>query len=90
MTVYLWHNLAIAMCFTVGDQFGVWRLGAFSQLGYFATALALLVVPVVLVGWVEDVSATRPPRLLPGRPGSPIRWAAGRGAPGFWRYRAAN
>lgn len=90
VTVYLWHNLAIAMCFTVGDQFGVWRLGAFSQLGYFATALALLVVPVVLVGWVEDVSATRPPRLLPGRPGSPIRWAAGRGAPGFWRYRAAN
>ncbi|MFD0784036.1 glycosyltransferase, partial [Micromonospora azadirachtae] len=61
LTIYLWHNAAIAVCFVVGDQVGAWRLG---QAGYLAVALVLLFVVVLLVGWVEDVSARRRPRLL--------------------------
>ncbi len=53
VTIYLWHNLAIAACFTVGDAVGAWRLG---QAGYLAVALALLLGPVLLLGWIEDVS----------------------------------
>jgi len=60
VTIYLWHNPAIAVSFVVGDVIGAWRLG---QVGYLAVALVLLLVPVVLLGWIEDVSARRPPRL---------------------------
>jgi peptidoglycan/LPS O-acetylase OafA/YrhL len=70
VTVYLWHNLAIAVCFVVGDWLQVWRLGdsVLAQAGYLVVAVLLLVVPLVLVGWVEDVAARRPPRLLPWGP----------------------
>ncbi|SDY68717.1 Glycosyltransferase, catalytic subunit of cellulose synthase and poly-beta-1,6-N-acetylglucosamine synthase [Micromonospora pattaloongensis] len=68
VTVYLWHNVAIALCFVVGDWFGVWRLG---DVGYLPVALALLVVPLLLVGWVEDLGGRRRPRLLPWRPSVP-------------------
>jgi peptidoglycan/LPS O-acetylase OafA/YrhL len=53
VTIYLWHNPAIAVCFLVGDAVGAWRLG---QVGYLAVALALLLAPVALLGWIEDVS----------------------------------
>lgn len=39
-----------------------WRLG---QVGYLAVALVLLTGLVLALGWVEDLSARRPPRLLP-------------------------
>lgn len=86
VTVYLWHNIAIAVCFVVGDRLHVWRLGTtFEDWGYLAVALALLTVPLLLVGWVEDVAARRPPRLLPWRPVRPTRRPAaapaGRTAP---------
>lgn len=61
VTIYLWHNLAIAASFAVGDAVGAWRLG---QVGYLVTALALLLGPLLLLGWVEDVSARRPARLV--------------------------
>ncbi|MER7457214.1 glycosyltransferase [Micromonospora sp. NPDC126480] len=62
LTIYLWHNAAIAVCFSVGDLFDVWQLG---KAGYLAVALVLLFGVVVLLGWVEDVSAHRKPRLVP-------------------------
>ena len=62
LTIYLWHNAAIAACFVVGDMFGAWRLG---KLGYLAVALVILGAVVLLLGWVEDVSAQRRPRLVP-------------------------
>ncbi|MCM0677303.1 glycosyltransferase [Micromonospora phytophila] len=62
LTIYLWHNAAIAVCFVVGDLFDVWRLG---QAGYLAVALLILFVVVLLLGWIEDVSAHRRPRLAP-------------------------
>ncbi|MEV6370675.1 glycosyltransferase [Micromonospora musae] len=61
LTIYLWHNAAIAVCFVVGDRIDAWRLG---QVGYLAVALVLLFVIVLLVGWIEDVSAQRRPRLV--------------------------
>jgi hypothetical protein len=68
VTIYLWHNLAIAVCFVVGDRLQVWRLDDFAQFGYLAVALLLLLVPLCLLGWVEDVAARRQPRILPWRP----------------------
>jgi hypothetical protein len=56
VTIYLWHNPAIAACFVVGDAVGAWRLG---QVGYLAVALVLLLGPVLLLGWLEDVSRLR-------------------------------
>lgn len=65
VTVYLWHNVAIAICFVVGDRFQVWRMGDLAEVGYFAVALLLLLIPLFLVGWMEDVAARRRPRLMP-------------------------
>nr|BFE58919.1 acyltransferase [Dactylosporangium thailandense] len=76
VTIYLWHNIAIALCFWVGDRLHVWQLGPATQLGYFAVALALLCVPVLVLGPVEDLAARRRPALLPVQ-----RTAAGHRAP---------
>jgi peptidoglycan/LPS O-acetylase OafA/YrhL len=62
VTVYLWHNPAIAVAFVVGDSVAAYQLGTF---GYFVVTLILLVAIVLLVGWVEDLAAGRPPRLIP-------------------------
>ncbi|WP_406069673.1 glycosyltransferase [Micromonospora sp. NBC_01638] len=62
LTIYLWHNAVIAVCFAVGDLLGVWRLG---KLGYLVVALVLLTGLVLALGWIEDLSARRSPRLLP-------------------------
>lgn len=65
VTIYLWHNVAIAVCFVVGDRLQIWRLGGLAQFGYFAVALLLLLIPLLLVGWMEDVAARRRPRIMP-------------------------
>jgi hypothetical protein len=69
VTIYLWHNPAIAVSFLVGDAVWVYRLGGrYDNFGYLAVAIVLLLVPLLLFGWVEDVAARRRPRLLPGGP----------------------
>ncbi len=65
VTIYLWHNIAIAVCFAVGDHLQVWRLGDFEQFGYFAVALLLLTVALFSFGWMEDLAARRRPRIVP-------------------------
>jgi peptidoglycan/LPS O-acetylase OafA/YrhL len=67
VTIYLWHNIAIAVCFPVGDLLHVWQLRAWTQVGYFAIALTLLMAPVLAFGFVEDLAARRRPTLLPVR-----------------------
>ncbi|MGW5669144.1 glycosyltransferase [Micromonospora sp. NPDC003776] len=62
LTIYLWHNAAIAVCFPVGDLLGFWRVGTW---GYLTVALVILGGVVLALGWIEDLSARRPPRLLP-------------------------
>ncbi|WP_432969394.1 acyltransferase family protein [Dactylosporangium sp. CA-233914] len=71
VTIYLWHNIAIALCFPVGDLLHVWQLGAWTQLGYFGVALVLLCVPVLALGPVEDLAARRRPALLPTQRSAP-------------------
>lgn len=65
VTIYLWHNVAIACCFVVGDRLEIWRLGGLAQFGYVAVALLLLLIPLFSVGWMEDVAARRRPRIMP-------------------------
>ncbi|WUP52890.1 acyltransferase [Micromonospora globbae] len=78
LTIYLWHNAAIAVCFAVGDRVDAWWLG---RAGYLGVALVLLFVVVLLVGWVEDVSARRRPRLLGWPTGTPAATGRVRRAP---------
>jgi hypothetical protein len=65
VTIYLWNNVAIALCFPVGDALQVWRLGKFFEIGYVAIALVLLANAVLILGWVEDLAARRRLRFLP-------------------------
>jgi peptidoglycan/LPS O-acetylase OafA/YrhL len=82
VTIYLWHNPAIAVSFPAGDLAQVWRLGdRFDNLGYFAVALGLVAVAVAAVGWVEDLTARRRPRLLPAAGRVPARAARHAGSP---------
>jgi peptidoglycan-N-acetylglucosamine deacetylase len=67
VTVYLWHNVAIALAFPLGDALGAWRLG---DAGYFGVALVLLTLAAGGLGWVEDLAARRRPALLPAGLGS--------------------
>lgn len=66
VTIYLWHNAAIAAAFPLGDLLHVWVFGdALAEVGYTAIALWLVALIVIHVGWVEDLAAKRRPRLLP-------------------------
>jgi peptidoglycan/LPS O-acetylase OafA/YrhL len=66
VTIYLWHNVAITAAIVVGNALELWNLGPVGeQGGTFLIALGLLSGVVLMIGWVEDVSAKRPPRLLP-------------------------
>jgi peptidoglycan/LPS O-acetylase OafA/YrhL/GT2 family glycosyltransferase len=68
VTIYLWHNLAIDLSVTIDGQLG-WS-SLFAQI---ATTVVLVAVAVLIFGWVEDLAARRPLRLIPGgrRKGSP-------------------
>lgn len=63
VTLYLWHEVALAAAVPVAD-----RAGVESQLAVFGIAWVLIGVAMVAVGWVEDVAAGRPARLLPWAP----------------------
>lgn len=66
VTTYLWHNVAIELCYPLGDLALVWQLTEpLATIGYFAVALLLLAVLVLALGWVEDLAARRAPQLLP-------------------------
>ncbi|BCY14178.1 acyltransferase [Actinoplanes sp. L3-i22] len=72
VTIYLWNNVAIALCYPIGDALEVWRFGRFFEVGYVTIALALLVNAVLIFGWVEDLAARRRLRFLPW-PSRPVR-----------------
>ncbi|MCW6008831.1 acyltransferase [Micromonospora sp. CPCC 205371] len=61
VTIYLWHNPAIAACFVVGDALNAWVLG---DAGYVLVAVALTVGAVTALGWVESLPAKA--RRVPG------------------------
>ncbi|MFC4832869.1 glycosyltransferase [Actinomycetospora chibensis] len=68
ITIYLWHNVAIAVSPTIGDVLG-WE----SEGQHFAIAVALIVVSVLGFGWVEDLAAGRSLSLLPNSGGGARR-----------------
>jgi peptidoglycan/LPS O-acetylase OafA/YrhL len=65
VTIFLWNNVAIALCFVVWDRVGVELSPTAETAAQFGVALALIAVFVALFGWVEDVAARRPVRVLP-------------------------
>ena len=74
ITIYLWHNVAIAVSPSIGDVLG-WE----SEGQHFAIAVVLVVVSVLAFGWVEDLAAGRSLSLLPNSGGGarrPARRAA--------------
>ena len=68
ITIYLWHNVAIAVSPSIGDVLG-WE----SEGQHFAIAVVLVVVSVLAFGWVEDLAAGRSLSLLPNSGGGARR-----------------
>ncbi|MDX6312364.1 MAG: hypothetical protein QOF44_1828 [Streptomyces sp.] len=70
MTIYLRHEIALVLSVPLIDS--MWQVRAFelslpldSTWFQFGVARVLIAVAVLLVGWVEDIAAKKPPRLLP-------------------------
>jgi peptidoglycan/LPS O-acetylase OafA/YrhL len=66
VTVYLWHNIAIAAVWPVLTLVALDDLaGDLGLVVDFAVAAALTLVAVLVFGWAEDLAARRSPRLWP-------------------------
>ncbi|WP_306213678.1 acyltransferase family protein [Actinoplanes sp. RD1] len=66
VTVYLWHNIAIAAIWPVLTLLALDDLGGGMEGPVsLATTLALTALAVLLFGWAEDLAAKRRPRLWP-------------------------
>jgi hypothetical protein len=63
VTLYLWHNLLIALAFPLLGSVGV--DGAVAAPAAFLLLLPLLALAVLAFGWVEDLAAGRRVRLWP-------------------------
>ncbi len=91
VTTYLWHNVAIAVCFSVGDLTAeCGGLGAFAQLGYFGIAMVLVVGAVLALGWGRGLRRPAPATPAAGEPANPTdgRAVARRGLPPTGRQAA--
>jgi hypothetical protein len=66
VTIYLWHNMMITASYPIGDALDVWRFGELAG-GVMCLGIALVLIAVVaaVVGFVEDLGARRPPRMVP-------------------------
>jgi peptidoglycan/LPS O-acetylase OafA/YrhL len=94
VTVYLWHNPAIALAFPALAAVGLGDLGRLDPVAALVAAVVLTTVCTAATGWAEDLAAGRRPGLLPGagprrRRPAPRRanhWTHGPGAsPAFHR-----
>jgi peptidoglycan/LPS O-acetylase OafA/YrhL len=65
VTIYLWHNIAIAAIWPVLEFTGHDDLGRLEQPVTLAMTFLLTGVAVLAFGWVEDLAAGRAPRLWP-------------------------
>ncbi|BCY12298.1 acyltransferase [Actinoplanes sp. L3-i22] len=74
VTIYLWHNLAIAAIWPILTFLTVDDLGHLEKPVTLTLTLALTAVAVLLFGWVEDVAAQRRPQLWPDTT-APVRAA---------------
>jgi hypothetical protein len=78
VTVYLWHNIAIAVTFPLLAVLALDDLGRLDGPAELAGAFVLTAGAVLAFGWAEDLAARRRPRLWPARnrPRPPDREAA--------------
>jgi peptidoglycan/LPS O-acetylase OafA/YrhL len=65
VTVYLWHNIAIAAVWPVLTVLALDDLGGLDAAVDLAAALVLTAGAVLAFGWAEDLAARRRPRLWP-------------------------
>ncbi|WP_203781062.1 acyltransferase family protein [Paractinoplanes rishiriensis] len=66
VTVYLWHNIAIAAVWPALTLVALDDLAGEAEAAVdLAVALLLTALAVVAFGWAEDLAAKRPPRLWP-------------------------
>ena len=67
VTIYLWHNVAITIAVVLFDPLKLWEIPTqfLEDTVDFSIAIALIVVAVLSLGWVEDIAARRKPRLSP-------------------------
>ncbi|MFZ4152920.1 acyltransferase family protein [Streptomyces pseudogriseolus] len=75
VTIYLWHNLLIALTFPIVDllyelpfmqsERGVEALNSTYELWAFAFVWPLIGLVILSTGWIEDLAAKRRPRLWP-------------------------
>ncbi len=65
VTVYLWHNPAIALVFPLLTVLGLDDLGALDVAVALVAALVITVPLVAATGWAEDLAARRRPQLWP-------------------------
>jgi hypothetical protein len=65
VTIYLWHNIAIAAIWPVLAVVALDDLGRLDPVVDLTTALLLTGVAVLAFGWAEDLAARRRPRLWP-------------------------
>ncbi|NMO88777.1 glycosyltransferase [Actinomycetospora sp. TBRC 11914] len=61
VTIYLWHNVAIALAEPIDARLGWPSIGAL-----IGTSVVLTAVLALGLGWVEDLAAGRRPALIPG------------------------
>jgi peptidoglycan/LPS O-acetylase OafA/YrhL len=65
VTIYLWHNIAIAAIWPVLTVVALDDLGHLDGPVDLATALLLTLLAVLAFGWVEDLAAKRRPQFWP-------------------------
>jgi peptidoglycan/LPS O-acetylase OafA/YrhL len=74
VTVYLWHNVMIAVAWPLLTYLALDDLGMLDGPVTLVVVLLLTAMTTVMFGWVEDLAAGRKPRLWPvtsaGRPGA--------------------
>jgi peptidoglycan/LPS O-acetylase OafA/YrhL len=75
VTIYLWHNVMIAVAWALLSYLALDDLGAFEEPVILVLVLVLTAAATVMFGWVEDLAARKRPRLFPtasaGLPTSP-------------------
>ncbi|HEU4347577.1 MAG TPA: acyltransferase [Actinoplanes sp.] len=70
VTVYLWHNIAIALVFPVLTVLALDDLGWLNGPVELAGSVVLTLGAVLAFGWAEDLAARRRPGLWPATPAS--------------------
>ncbi len=77
VTIYLWHNIAIAAIWPVLTVLTLDDLGDLDGPTNLVAALVLTAAAVLAFGWAEDLAARRKPRLWPTSGGGSGRPASG-------------